>query len=74
VDRNGNATSEEVDMADVYTEFDNIRQAHRITSWLSKPVERKYAFDLPGIPSSGEYLKVVYKYSCKYHATNSNAS
>ncbi|KAF9933576.1 DNA-directed DNA polymerase alpha catalytic subunit pol1 [Mortierella alpina] len=63
VDKNGNETSEEVDMADVYTEFDNIRQAHRITSWLSKPVERKYAFDLPGIPSSGEYLKVVYKYS-----------
>ncbi|KAF9209565.1 DNA-directed DNA polymerase alpha catalytic subunit pol1 [Haplosporangium sp. Z 27] len=62
VDKQGNE-GEEVDMADVYTEFDSIRQAHKITSWLSKPVERKYAFDLPGIPSSGEYLKVVYKYS-----------
>ncbi|KAF9100336.1 DNA-directed DNA polymerase alpha catalytic subunit pol1 [Mortierella sp. GBA35] len=61
--RCGNETNIEVDMADVYTEFDSIRQAHKITSWLSKPVERKYAFELPGIPSSGEYLKVVYKYS-----------
>lgn len=74
VDKNGNATSEEVDMADVYTEFDSIRQAYRITSWLSKPVERKYAFELPGIPSSGEYLKVVYKYSCKCHAFDCTAA
>lgn len=65
VDSQGNETSVEVDMADVYTEFDSIRQAHKITSWLSKPVERKYAFELPGIPSSAEYLKVVYKYSRK---------
>ncbi|KAF9175853.1 DNA polymerase alpha catalytic subunit [Mortierella sp. AD011] len=62
VDKHGNE-GEEVDMADVYTEFDSIRQSHKIPSFLSKPVERKYAFDLPGIPSSGEYLKVVYKYS-----------
>ncbi|KAF9155077.1 DNA-directed DNA polymerase alpha catalytic subunit pol1 [Linnemannia schmuckeri] len=63
VDSEGKETNVEVDMADVYTEFDSIRQAHKITSWLSKPVERKYAFELPGIPSSAEYLKVVYKYS-----------
>ncbi|KAF9187397.1 DNA-directed DNA polymerase alpha catalytic subunit pol1 [Haplosporangium sp. Z 767] len=63
VDQHGNETDIEVDMADVYTEFDTIRQAHKITSWLSKLVERKYAFELPGIPSSAEYLKVVYKYS-----------
>ncbi|KAG0267938.1 DNA-directed DNA polymerase alpha catalytic subunit pol1 [Linnemannia exigua] len=63
VDSEGKETNIEVDMADVYTEFDSIRQAHKITSWLSKPVERKYAFELPGIPSSADYLKVVYKYS-----------
>jgi DNA polymerase alpha subunit A len=65
VDSQGNETNVEVEMTDVYTEFDSIRQAHKITSWLSKPVERKYAFELPGIPSSAEYLKVVYKYSRK---------
>ncbi|KAH7045436.1 DNA polymerase family B-domain-containing protein [Linnemannia elongata] len=63
VDSEGKETNVEVDMADVYTEFDSIRQAHKITSWLSKPVERKYAFELPGIPSTAEYMKVVYKYS-----------
>ncbi|KAF9908957.1 DNA-directed DNA polymerase alpha catalytic subunit pol1 [Linnemannia zychae] len=63
IDSEGKMTDIKVDMADVYTEFDNIRQTHRITSWLSKPVERKYAFELPGIPSSADYLKVVYKYS-----------
>jgi hypothetical protein len=65
VDRQGNETDIEVDLADVYSEFDKILLANRITSWQSKPVERKYAFDLPGIPSSANYLKAVYKYSCK---------
>ncbi|KAG9067392.1 DNA-directed DNA polymerase alpha catalytic subunit pol1 [Linnemannia hyalina] len=63
VDSEGKKTNVEVEMADVYTEFDSIRQSHKITSWLSKPVERKYAFELPGIPSTAKYLKVVYKYS-----------
>ncbi|KAF9357147.1 DNA-directed DNA polymerase alpha catalytic subunit pol1 [Mortierella sp. NVP85] len=63
VDGQGNETDIEVDLADVYSEFDKILLANRITSWQSKPVERKYAFDLPGIPSSANYLKAVYKYS-----------
>ncbi|ORZ15507.1 DNA polymerase family B-domain-containing protein [Lobosporangium transversale] len=63
VDANGKETDIEVEMADVYTEFDSIRQQYKIPTWLSKPVERKYAFDLPDIPSVAEYLKVVYKYS-----------
>ena len=71
VDKQGNETNIKVDMADVYTEFDSIRQAHKITTWMSKPVERKYAFELPGIPSSGDYMKVVYKYSRKYSWTYS---
>lgn len=66
VDKQGNESVEEVDMADVYTEFDNVRQAHKITTWASKPVERKYAFELPGIPTVAEYLKVVYAYSRRF--------
>ncbi|KAI9235463.1 MAG: DNA polymerase family B-domain-containing protein [Podila humilis] len=62
VDKQGNI-KEEVDISSVYTEFDTICQAYKIPTFLSKPVERKYAFDLPGIPSTGEYLKVVYPYS-----------
>ncbi|KAF9116488.1 DNA polymerase alpha catalytic subunit [Mortierella sp. AM989] len=62
VDRHGNE-GEEVGIMDVYTEFDTIRQSYKISPWLSKAVDREYAFDLPGIPSSAKYLKVVYKYS-----------
>ncbi|KAF9422052.1 DNA-directed DNA polymerase alpha catalytic subunit pol1 [Podila epigama] len=62
VDKQGNVL-EEVDMSSVYTEFDEIRQAYKIPSFLSKPVERKYAFDLPGVPGTAEYLKVVYPYT-----------
>jgi len=70
VDKQGNV-KEEVDISSVYTEFDTICQAYKIPTFLSKPVERKYAFDLPGIPSTGEYLKVVYPYSCTYHVLES---
>ncbi|KAG0300532.1 DNA-directed DNA polymerase alpha catalytic subunit pol1 [Dissophora globulifera] len=63
VDKQGNETDQKVDMSDVYQEINAIRQAHKISTWQSKPVERKYAFDLPGIPTSGDYLKVVYSYS-----------
>ncbi|KAI8347087.1 DNA polymerase family B-domain-containing protein [Mortierella sp. GBAus27b] len=63
VDRQGNETDIEVKLEDVYNEFDGIRRAHKITSWQSKEATRNYAFDLPGIPSSAEYLKAVYKYT-----------
>lgn len=65
VDKQGNV-KEEVDISSVYTEFDAICGVYKIPKFLSKPVERKYAFDLPGIPGTGEYLKVIYPYSCKY--------
>ncbi|KAF9984327.1 DNA-directed DNA polymerase alpha catalytic subunit pol1 [Modicella reniformis] len=63
LDKQGNETDIEVDLADVYTEFDGILLENKVNAWQSKPAERKYAFDLPGIPSSASYLKAVYKYS-----------
>lgn len=65
VDKQGKDTDIEVDLTDVYTEFDEVLHACKISSWQSKAVDRKYAFDLPGIPSSTTYLKAVYKYTCK---------
>ncbi|KAG0346298.1 DNA polymerase alpha catalytic subunit [Podila humilis] len=62
VDKQGNI-KEEIDISSVYEEFDEIRQAYKIPSFLSKPVERNYAFELPDVPSTGDYLKVVYPYS-----------
>ncbi|KAF9302281.1 DNA-directed DNA polymerase alpha catalytic subunit pol1 [Mortierella antarctica] len=71
VDKQGNI-KEEVDISSVYTEFDAICQVYKIPTFLSKPVERKYAFDLPGIPGTGEYLKVVYPYSSPSLPTDLN--
>lgn len=45
---------------DVYEEFDSMRSKFGIQSWLGKWVTRKYAFELPDVPSQGEYLKVKY--------------
>ena len=45
---------------DVYDDFDEVRQEAGITSWASKEVTRKYAFELPGVPAETRYLKVVY--------------
>ncbi|GJJ73079.1 DNA polymerase alpha subunit A [Entomortierella parvispora] len=63
VDSRGNETVEEVDMMAVYEEFDKVCVAHKLGEVQSKPVTRKYAFELPGIPASAEYLKVAYSYS-----------
>ncbi|KAF9429224.1 DNA-directed DNA polymerase alpha catalytic subunit pol1, partial [Entomortierella beljakovae] len=62
VDKDGNI-GDEVDMTDVYTEFNQVCERYNIKKWQSKPVVRKYAFDLPDIPNEGQYLKVVYGYS-----------
>jgi DNA polymerase alpha subunit A len=52
-----------VTIADVYNEFDIIRKNYNIKEFLSKQVQRKYAFELPNIPQESDYLKVVYPFS-----------
>ena len=50
-------------MDDVEAEFDENRKRCGIKKYLSKTVNRKYAFDLENVPAEAEYLKVVYSYS-----------
>ncbi|RUO96509.1 ribonuclease H-like domain-containing protein [Jimgerdemannia flammicorona] len=50
-------------MADVYQEFNNVCTQHKIPRWGAKEVVRKYAFEVPGIPSESDYLKVVYSFA-----------
>ncbi|CAG8622841.1 65_t:CDS:10, partial [Paraglomus brasilianum] len=59
----GNETEIEVNFEDVIAEFNGIRSKYQIRKWAAKPVTRKYAFELPNIPSETEYLKVVYSFS-----------
>jgi len=56
----------EVSVLDVYQEFDAIRSKHNIGRWLSKGTVRKYAFELPGVPSEATYLKAAYPFSSEY--------
>ncbi|WFD34023.1 DNA-directed DNA polymerase [Malassezia cuniculi] len=44
----------------LYDEFESMRSKFGIQAWLGKWVTRKYAFELPDVPSEGEYLKVKY--------------
>jgi DNA polymerase alpha subunit A len=63
--RNGLDTSEEVDMASVYSEVDEIMTKMKVDMHKIKACNRKYAFELPGIPREAQYLKLLYPYTSK---------
>ncbi|KAG8221963.1 hypothetical protein J437_LFUL007804 [Ladona fulva] len=55
--KTGQSTGKKISIMDVYKEFnDEVATDHRIFEFKSK----KYAFDLPGVPLSCEYLEVRY--------------
>ncbi|KAI9346208.1 hypothetical protein BDR26DRAFT_956003, partial [Obelidium mucronatum] len=58
-------TDIDVTMQDLNEEFDTVRAKFGVKEHMARPVSRKYAFELPGIPVESDYLKVVYSY--KYH-------
>lgn len=60
---NGVQTDETVNMGDVYSEVDTLMGQLGVKQHRSKPCTRKYAFELPGIPKEGRYLKVLYPYT-----------
>jgi len=53
-------------MKDVYEEVDELMGKMRVGMHKIKPCTRKYAFELPGIPKEGEYLKLLYPYSSMF--------
>lgn len=61
--QNGQASSEEVGMTDVYAEVDTLMTKMGVTMYKSRPCTRKYAFELPDIPKETQYLKVFYPYT-----------
>ncbi|KAM3073566.1 DNA-directed DNA polymerase alpha catalytic subunit pol1 [Clarireedia jacksonii] len=61
--RHGRETTDEVEMKDVYEEVDEMMTQLNVGMHKIKPCTRKYAFELPGIPKEGEYLKLLYPYS-----------
>lgn len=64
--QNGEATSDEVGMMDVYQEVDAIMTKMNVNMHKIKACNRKYAFELPDVPKEGQYLKLFYPYSSTY--------
>lgn len=52
-----------VGIQDVYEEVYEIMAKYGILDFRSKPVKRKYCFELPDVPQETEYLQVLYNYS-----------
>ncbi|KND02063.1 DNA polymerase (pol2) [Spizellomyces punctatus DAOM BR117] len=63
LDDDGHQTDIEVEMPDVYSEFDALRKKYKISEFASAKVSRNYAFEIPGVPAESDYLKVVYPFS-----------
>ena len=56
-------TDEPVSFLDVYNEVAEKMDALHITKWASKAVQRKYAFEMPGVPAEAQYLKILYPFA-----------
>jgi DNA polymerase alpha subunit A len=56
-------TDIEVEMRMVYEEVDNVRSKRGIRSFRSRTVEKKYAFEVAGVPAESEYLEVAYPFT-----------
>lgn len=57
-------TDLDVTKADVYQDFDNLRQKSGIEEWRAKFVERSYAFEDKGVErEKSEWMKVVYGFN-----------
>ena len=63
---NGDESGQEVQMKDVYEEVDELMGKMNVGLHKIKPCSRKYAFELPGVPNEGEYLKLRYPYSSTF--------
>jgi DNA polymerase alpha subunit A len=59
----GVETTEQVEMMDVYSEVDTIMTRMNVDMHKIKACNRKYAFELPEIPTEGQYLKLLYPYT-----------
>ena len=63
--RDGKDTGEEVELMNIYSEVDDIMTKMGVKMHKIKACNRKYAFELPGIPREAQYLKLLYPYTSK---------
>lgn len=58
----GTEVVEQYEIQDVYDEVCEVLAKHGISDFRSKPVTRKYCFELPDIPKETQYLQILYNY------------
>eukprot|EP00041_Stephanoeca_diplocostata_P033068 m.1082251 g.1082251 ORF g.1082251 m.1082251 type:complete len:1545 (-) comp24263_c0_seq2:139-4773(-) len=61
LDDDGDVTDQKVEMIDVYQEMDELLGKQGVTTFASKTVERKYAFEKTEVPREATWLKIKYK-------------
>jgi len=61
--QNGEDSSDEVDMMDIYNEVDTIMTKMHVERHKIKPCTRKYAFEHADVPKETQYLKLFYPYT-----------
>ncbi|KAK0558719.1 DNA-directed DNA polymerase alpha catalytic subunit pol1 [Tilletia horrida] len=57
---NGHITDKKPTEEEIEDDFDEVRKKYDIDAYLSKWVQRNYAFELPGVPAKTQYLKIRY--------------
>lgn len=71
--RGGCDTGETVELANVYSEVDEIMTKMNAGMHKTKACNRKYAFELPDIPREAQYLKLLYPYTSKSSCVGNSA-
>ncbi|KAH7144073.1 hypothetical protein EDB81DRAFT_948077 [Dactylonectria macrodidyma] len=61
--RDGEDSGEEVEMANVYDEVDEMMTKMKVGMYKIKACTRKYAFELPDVPKEAQYMKLLYPYT-----------
>eukprot|EP00158_Paraphelidium_tribonemae_P009385 Partr_v1_DN28851_c0_g1_i2_m34433 putative DNA polymerase len=63
--KSGHATDQAVDLTVMHEELESIMARNRIQEWAFKIVEKKYAFEVEGVPTEADWGEVNYGFNCQ---------
>lgn len=63
-------SGEDVQMMDVYDEVDEMMTKMNVGMYKIKACNRKYAFELPGVPKDAQYMKLLYPYTSMFYGSS----
>lgn len=56
-------TGTDITLQDIWQELDSIMTRHQINNWTMQKIHKKYAFEVPNVPSDAEWIEVTYPFS-----------